>query len=619
MAITTAYSFRTTLDETIANTFIGGTQYLPAVTGLSNGGYVVAYNNASTSAGYILLDFYSPAGTVQGAFRLAYDNSGLTSAIGQPSIIELTNGNVVVAWDENRAGEQSIKASLFTPDGTTIIRDADLTGPSASFETPDITPLTNGTFVLTYAFEGNTWAGIYNSSMIQLGSFFQVNSTSSANQVDPVVVGLKTGGFAVTYVDDSGGSFKIFTRTYDATGLPVSNPILIDAAGNNGEPAVAALNNGNYVVVYTDSSLASENGTDGISMKIINQQGNVISSHHVNVPTPALGKNEAEPDVTVLENGFIVVSWTYPFSGSDHDIYAKVFDQNGTQIPLNGSYSDKVISGVSADTVASSVASLLSGNFVTVWQDETTDGFSGRISREQSEITRFSTGDALANTIIGDSLDDVIVGNAGNDWLEGRGGNDWIYGGDGNDHIVAGNGAIDVSVGNAGADKIFGQGGFDYIYGYADNDLLYGGDDTDVVYGGEGNDLLMGNTGTDWLYGENGNDSIFGEDDADLIFGGAGNDFIKAGTGNDWTWGGSEADQFAFDDGWGVDIIYDFEDGIDSLDLSGTSASGFADITVGQIIGSFTWFAYGSNVVYLWGMDGTAPGAANITASDFIF
>jgi len=159
-----------------------------------------------------------------------------------------------------------------------------------------------------------------------------------------------------------------------------------------------------------------------------------------------------------------------------------------------------------------------------------------------------------------------------------------------------------VLLGDAGNDTLYGQDGFDYIYGYANAnaDTIYDGNGVDVAYGGDGVDTIYGEADTDWLFGGTGND---------FLYGGA----ITAG-------GGGGADHFVFVDGDGVDVIYDFEDGIDLIDLSGSSATSIADVTVGQITGGFTWIAYGSgDVLYLWGAGGHAVGDANITASDFIF
>ena len=69
--------------------------------------------------------------------------------------------------------------------------------------------------------------------------------------------------------------------------------------------------------------------------------------------------------------------------------------------------------------------------------------------------------------------------------------------------------------------------------------------------GGDGNDILYGHAGADRISGDNGND---------YIVGGSGDDTLTGGSGND---------QFVFGprDGNYEDVIIDFNDGADRLDL----------------------------------------------------
>ncbi|WP_052055941.1 FG-GAP repeat protein [Myxosarcina sp. GI1] len=82
----------------------------------------------------------------------------------------------------------------------------------------------------------------------------------------------------------------------------------------------------------------------------------------------------------------------------------------------------------------------------------------------------------------------------------------------------------------------------------------------DVINGQGGNDILLGRSGDDVLRGGNGNDS--------LLDGDAGNDLLDGGEGNDGLFGGTGKDRFVLREGEGVDTIFDFQDGIDSLVLA---------------------------------------------------
>ncbi|MGD9649773.1 MAG: calcium-binding protein, partial [Dongiaceae bacterium] len=145
----------------------------------------------------------------------------------------------------------------------------------------------------------------------------------------------------------------------------------------------------------------------------------------------------------------------------------------------------------------------------------------------------------------------VILGNNGG-MIDGGGGNDRILGG------------------NAG-NNIFAGAGDDYVVGGAVDDTINGGSGNDTIYGRGGPDGINGDAGNDLIYGEDGNDSIFGGLGNDTIFGGNGNDEIIGGRGSDILCGGEGADVFRYlvgDIGTGIDMIMDFQKGLDCIQLS---------------------------------------------------
>jgi Ca2+-binding RTX toxin-like protein len=129
----------------------------------------------------------------------------------------------------------------------------------------------------------------------------------------------------------------------------------------------------------------------------------------------------------------------------------------------------------------------------------------------------------------------------------------------------------------------------------AGNDTVLAGYGADRVHGGDGDDLLQGwgvlaqpdlyrdayardADGNDILRGGAGNDTIRGGGGLDLLDGGDGHDVLEGGTGEDTLLGGAGADRFVFGaldararvpvyDTQG-DVVADFQDGIDHLDLA---------------------------------------------------
>ena len=175
----------------------------------------------------------------------------------------------------------------------------------------------------------------------------------------------------------------------------------------------------------------------------------------------------------------------------------------------------------------------------------------------------------------------------------------WTYrGGDGNDIFpeaaVAGFGVPNLP----GTDRVWLNKG---------DDVFFTGSANDTIFGGDGNDQLRGGGNDDDLIGGAGFDSLFGGDGRDELSGNSGSDLLSGGLGNDTLTGGAQGDVFVFRRGAGVDVITDFQDGVDWLQIEGVRRIE----VVAQ--GADTEIHYGRNIVLLLGIS-----ADDITGADFL-
>ena len=202
---------------------------------------------------------------------------------------------------------------------------------------------------------------------------------------------------------------------------------------------------------------------------------------------------------------------------------------------------------------------------------------------------------AGSDNIFGNEGDDRLFANSGNDFLDGGSGNEQMFGGRDNDFLDGGLGD-DTLLGDLGNDSIIGGDGNDSLFGLQGNDVIDGGNGDDAIDGGTesdalrgsdgndtisggagidalqgdfGDDMIFGNADSDAIDGANGNDSLFGGQGADTIFGGSGNDRIDGNVGEDLLFGGSGNDTFVLAPGNGIDNIFDFVSGEDTLLLTG--------------------------------------------------
>ena len=250
------------------------------------------------------------------------------------------------------------------------------------------------------------------------------------------------------------------------------------------------------------------------------------------------------------------------------------------------------------------------------------------------------------DTMRGGDGDDFINGLSGNDRLRGRLGDDLLIGGEGNDVIfwdpgndtINGGSGVDradyssksrgITVDGAtgtitqgaetdrivlvevltltdSADQVQGGGGLVRVLAGAGNDVIHIGATAMVVFGAEGMDTVTGGGAADVIRGGVGHDFLDGAGGNDTIAGGKGNDLILGGTG---------ADHFLYGDADGTDVISDFEDGVDRIDLTGLGL-GFGSLAITSYDGGLgTRIAFGSTVIKLADVTPT-----EVSAADFIF
>jgi Ca2+-binding RTX toxin-like protein len=158
------------------------------------------------------------------------------------------------------------------------------------------------------------------------------------------------------------------------------------------------------------------------------------------------------------------------------------------------------------------------------------------------------TGNNSENTIRGNSGANTLIGFDGLDFLFGNAGNDILYGNAGNDRLNGG----------YGNDTLYGGIGNDRLIGFTGNNRLFGGNNNDTLMGGVGNDVLHGDAGNDGLFGGSGNDTLNGGNGNDTLSGDKGDDTLQGGEGNDIFWIAS---------GIGRDLILDYENGVDRIEL----------------------------------------------------
>ncbi|MBT3140317.1 hypothetical protein [Falsiruegeria litorea] len=209
--------------------------------------------------------------------------------------------------------------------------------------------------------------------------------------------------------------------------------------------------------------------------------------------------------------------------------------------------------------------------------------------------SRGTSGDALNDTfhaienVMASQFDDYVYGDNGQNLLNGSDGDDRLRGHNGHDTLIGGTGADDLN-GGSGVDVASYAGAAGRVnldlrsrgtFGDASNDTFTS---IENVIGTDYNDYLYGDAEDNILFGGGGDDRLRGDDGNDTVVGDAGTDELR---------GGSGADLFVFNRGSETDVIKDYQDDVDIIELDRTLiASGNSAFSYATQIGADVQFDF---------------------------
>lgn len=367
------------------------------------------------------------------------------------------------------------------------------------------------------------------------------------------------------------------------------------------------------------SGLRDVNG-DGLDDIVVGAAGDDDGGLNAGSATVLLGSYDAFP--AVFELSTLDASEGFKSDGADNN------DQSGSAVSAAGDINgdglaDILVGGPSANGSAGEGNVIFGtaepGAILGTSGNDTLNG------NGQNNTMILGAGDDVFNAGGGDDIvrggagrdtgslgsgDDLAFGGAGDDVLNGSLGDDVLFGEAGTDRLTLGGGA-DAAIGGDGTDLIFERadqlGVGDQLFGglgindtlvvlssgvldltsltvfngiervrvaanqqitSTNDDLNWTGRSGAENYGlGDGRDIVRAGGGADIISGGGGNDTILAQGGDDIIQGGAGTDRIVGSIG---------ADTFVFAPGMQIDIIFDYADGTDLLDVSAFGFTNFA-------------------------------------------
>lgn len=625
--------------EVLVNTTTTNVQRLPVVAGLSNGGWVIAWMSDSQdgSGDGVYQQAYDVNGNAFGGETLV--NSTTTDNQQVPSIAALGNGGWVTVWEsfDQDGGGEGVYAQIYRDNGNTQGSETLInTFTLGNQREPHITSLANGGWAVAWedSYDGDSYGvntTAFDATHAVTYGETNVNTTTAGVQEDAAVAGLTGGGTVVAFTGPDASSTGIYFQRFDAAGTAAGSETNVNTttANEQGRADVTALTDGGFVIVW-ESDVQDGSGY-GVYQQRFNALGQEVGSEtQVNTFTEG---NQEDPKIAGLANGGWVVAWeSYFQDGSFEGVFQQVYNADGTTL---GSEMQVNQTWTTGDQRNVDVSGLADGGWLVTWEGQSTSvdydiyyrrydalDFLGTANADTLDGTDFTDtmyGLAGADTIRGKKGADILIGGAGADILNGNSGRDTAdysdsadavtvdlrtgtgTGGDADGdtltsiEILQGSAKRDTLLGytgdddlygNNGADTLKGKSGDDYLEGGGGGDTLNGGGGEDEIRGGDGADRVLGRGNDDMLYGEDGDDVLKGHGGNDTLDGGADNDHIEGKGGNDTLTGGTGNDTFVFEKNrFGNDVILDFEDDIDTIELVDSLWGG--GLTAAQVLATY--------------------------------
>ena len=430
---------------------------------------------------------------------------------------------------------------------------------------------------------------------------FSGSSVSSAGDVngdglDDLIVGADGAdphdesydGADPHYKHSAGASFVVFGKADDTN--PVELSAVQDSSNDGGFVinGVSELDRSGHSV----SSAGDVNG-DGLDDLIVGADGADPHGERSGASFVVFGKDNGEA-VDLLKvadgTGGFVINGVSADDRSGHSV-SSAGDVNGDGLDdlIVGAYGDDPNGNKSGASFV--VFGKADGEAVDLLK--VADGTGGFVINGVSAGDQSGRAVSSAGDVNGDGRDDLIVGADGDDPNGPDSGASFVVFGkaDGDavklSDVEKGIGGFVINGASAGdrsghsvssAGDVNGDGFDDLIVG-ADGDDPNGSDSgaSFVIFGGD--DIgasaatLVGTDAGETLNGTDGNDRIIAGQGDDIIVGGGGNDYLVGARGND---------TFVFSSDFGDDVIKDFEQGVDLIDLTAFDFGSSYVVTVSQ-------------------------------------
>jgi hypothetical protein len=239
-------------------------------------------------------------------------------------------------------------------------------------------------------------------------SSFKVNSSNVGDNERAQVALLNDGGAAFVWQGGRYGFQHIYARFLSASNTWVTGDVQVNSSTNFYQinPAVATLNNGNVVVVWSSFNQYSPTSMQDVYGQVFSPDGQKVGGEFL--VNSFVNYNQRTPAIAALSTGGFVVAWVSEqqrslgipasqlslpseFVNSSVDIYARIYSASAQ--PLNNEFLVNTSSNVCANP---SIATGAGGGFIIAWS-------------EKDIVVQVNSWDVFARTFSGTSAGGAVA------------------------------------------------------------------------------------------------------------------------------------------------------------------------------------------------------------------
>jgi hypothetical protein len=354
-------------------------QWSPALAVDGNGNAVVVWQDFRNGDADIYAQKVDASGNRLWTADMCVNSDNGTASQWSPAVVMDSDGNSVVVWQDIRNGDADIYVQKIDASGNRLwAADTRVNSDSgiADQSTPAVAVNGDGNAVIAWNDERSGNDDIYAQKLDASGNRLwaadvRVNSDSgTAGQFEPAVAVDDIGNATVVWTDRRNGHEDIYAHRLDASGNKQwTDDVRINSdswTAYQWHPTVAVGGDGNLVVVWSDYRNGSGWNNSDVYAQRLDATGNKLWATDVMVNS-YIWIQQGSSTVAVDSIGNAVVVW-YEYRNDNYDIYAQRLTTNGEK----GWADDVRVNSDSGATDQSLPAVALdwSGNAVVVWNDQ---------------------------------------------------------------------------------------------------------------------------------------------------------------------------------------------------------------------------------------------------------